>query len=293
MATVRIDGTNLETEEPPEYFFFTNSHIEDRDYWERHLNELDSAWRKTNRIDYYNDYGVTLIYLGRYKEAEQVFKKIETVIPGLYNTAANLGTTYELLGENQLALEWISKGVQINPASHDSSEWLHVKILEVKIKGLEYNTAQYLLAYNSGNEVVPDSSLGKIKLESLRDAITFQLSERMVFIKPQEPIVALLLFELGNICAITDDIATSLFLYDKAKEYGYESDILNKRYKKFANMQAGADISDGELDRAATTISKAYNVKLILGAIGILIITILVFFLRRRHIRKLRSAKEH
>src|SRR6187431_1424119 len=94
-------------------------------YYEKELKEMDSLWRTNKDIDAYSDYGVLLVYLGRYAEAKTVFQEIERIVPSLYATAANLGTVYELLGDNESALKWISKAVEIDPASHENSEWLH------------------------------------------------------------------------------------------------------------------------------------------------------------------------
>lgn len=75
----------------------------------------------------------------------------------------------------------------------------------------------------------------------MRDALYYQLQERMSFIKPTDSIVAMLLFELGNVCAITNDVTLSLRIYDQAKEYGYQSEVFNKRYRKFLKLQHGLD----------------------------------------------------
>lgn len=110
---------------------------ENKEEYEEDLKELDSLWRVNGKLDDYSDYGVRLVYLGRYNEAKAVFGHIEKLQPGRYATAANSGTVYELLGQNDSALYWIKRAVQIDPTSHYGSEWLHVKILEAKIEGNE------------------------------------------------------------------------------------------------------------------------------------------------------------
>ena len=47
--------------------------------------------------------------------------------PNEYVVIANLGTTYELMGNNEKALEYIKKGMKLNPRSHNGSEWIHVE----------------------------------------------------------------------------------------------------------------------------------------------------------------------
>jgi tetratricopeptide (TPR) repeat protein len=208
---------------------------------ERRLKKLDSTWKADGILDDYSDYGVTLAYLSRYQEALKVFQEIEAKDPGRYATAANMGTTYELLGNNELAYQWIKKAVEIDPSSHDSSEWLHVKILEVKIKGDKYLNTQYLLGTDFGTDVLPQSSRSKSELWSLRNAIFYQLNERVSFIKPKDKIVALLLYELGNICTITDEATSAYRVYQKAKEYGYDSPLFQRRFEYVRELQSKID----------------------------------------------------
>lgn len=200
------------------------------------LKKLDSLWKATKNIDYYSDYGVVLVYLGRYTEAKDIFQKIEKVAPGRYATAASLGTVYELLGDNTQALQWIKRAVEINPKSHNNSEWLHVKILEAKVKGDSFVTSDFLIGTNFGNDVKPASSMDSLALVKLQEALFYQLYERVSFIKPKDKIVGLLLFELGNVYALTADITMSLRLYDMAKAYGYSSEVFEKRYALFKSM---------------------------------------------------------
>lgn len=133
------------------------------------------------------------------------------------------------------------KAVKIDPTSHDHSEWLHVKILEAKIGGEQLITSKFLIGTEFGSDTLPKSKLSSKKLHKLRDAVYYQLNERVSFIKPKDKIVALLLFELGNICAITDDATSTLRIYDRAKEYGYTSEVFDWRYNKLLKMQIAVD----------------------------------------------------
>ncbi|MEM7391121.1 MAG: hypothetical protein AAF492_02140 [Verrucomicrobiota bacterium] len=63
-----------------------------------------------------------------------LLQRMEAETPGRYNTAANLGTAYELSGDNRNALTWIREGIERNPKAHDGTEWLHAVILETKIE---------------------------------------------------------------------------------------------------------------------------------------------------------------
>ncbi|MBC7487473.1 MAG: tetratricopeptide repeat protein [Cytophagaceae bacterium] len=212
-------------------------------YWKRefgsiyHLHELDSLWKTNKSITDYNDYGVQLVYLKRYKEALVVFQNIERMSPGRYNTLANMGTTYELLGQDKLALEWIKKAVAKNPKSHFGSEWFHVKILEAKIKGPSSWNSTFLIGTDFGTDSIPKSTRSKKALRSLTEDIFHQLLERMKFIKPKDEMMAILLFEYGNLVALTDDATSSYRVYSIAKAYGYSSELFDKRYDYSKKLQ--------------------------------------------------------
>ncbi len=204
------------------------------------LKHLDSLWKATNDINYLSDYGVVLIFHKKYEEAKDVYLNIEKIKPNQYTTAANLGTVYELLGDNAEALKWIKKSVQINAASHDSSEWLHVKILEAKIKGDKFITSDFLLNTNFGTDSMPASSLKPAELIRLRKALFYQLNERVTFIHPQDKIVAELLFDLANVALLTGaHIYDVNDVYSMAKKYGYADPLWEKRsiYTKHLSLK--------------------------------------------------------
>lgn len=207
------------------------------------LHEADSIYKRTGKLDDYSDLGSMMVYTGQYLKAKQIFQEIEEKTPGLYQTAANLGTTYELLGQNDSALYWIKRAVEINPNSHRGSEWIHVKILEAKVKANgdeKYLWTHSILSLDFGDDKIPVNKTN-LDLQNLRDNLYDQLNERMSFIKPKDPIVAQLLFDLGNVCALTRDATSGLQVYQSAKEYGYISDLFDKRISYFEKLQFKAD----------------------------------------------------
>jgi tetratricopeptide (TPR) repeat protein len=193
------------------------------------MEELDSLWKKTKNFDYRIDYGVLLVLKGEYEKAEKLFLSIEKKKPGMYATAANVGTLYELMGKNELALQWIKKAVAIDPMSHNGSEWIHVKILEAKIGGDSLATGRFLLNVNFGTGEVPVSDLKPDSLEKLRLAIYYQLNERVYFIRPEDKIVAALMFELANVTWITGREKEAHAIYQLARDYGLKDELLEKR----------------------------------------------------------------
>lgn len=199
------------------------------DFTERAKFELDSLYRKTKDLDYLSDKGYILIIEKKYDEALSLYLRIEKLKPNRYSTASNIGTLYELMGNNEEALKWINKSITINPKSHNGSEWLHSRILEAKINGEKFQTAKFLLNTDFGKEIRPVSQLDTLQLNKLDRSLNYQLNERISFIKPKDNIIAILLFELGNIKMIKGEFNTAKAILEEAKKYGLNSQILEKR----------------------------------------------------------------
>lgn len=221
------------------------------------LKNLDSLYQKTDSIEFLSDKGVLLIFLKEYKAAEQIYLFIESKIPNLYSTASNLGTLYELMGDNQKALKWIKKSYKIDPKSHNNSEWIHINILEAKIKGKDYINSNNLINYSFKDSTYPISNLTKKELESLADALYFQLNERITFIKEKDEIVGLLLFELGN-CEYAlgeHNYGTAIEDYKLALKYGYVTeDIIERLDDSYKSYQKWFDIHMENLKNKSTPL---------------------------------------
>ena len=196
------------------------------------IKQLDSLYKNTKDLDYLSDKGLLLILLKRYDEAVKLYLQIEKLEPNRYSTSSNIGTAYELLGQNKKALLWIKKSVEIDPKSHKSSEWIHVKILEAKIRGQEFYTSKFLLNTEFGIETNPISNLNKDELQKLSDGLYYQLNERLSFVAPKEKIVAQLLFDLGNVALLLDNYADALADYEEAKNYGFAGQLIEQRIKE-------------------------------------------------------------
>ncbi|MBL0745651.1 hypothetical protein [Chryseolinea lacunae] len=193
------------------------------------LAELDSLFDATKDFDYLSDKGVLLIILEHYKEAIALYLDIEKRAPGRYSTASNIGTAYELAGQNEDALKWITRAIEIDASSHHNSEWIHVKILEAKIKGDQYITTQHLLNTDFGDDDTPVSELSDAELEDLSKALFYQLNERVSFVQPQDKIVAQLLFDLGNMAFLLGHYKDAAGDYDRAKLYGFNGALIESR----------------------------------------------------------------
>lgn len=196
---------------------------------EKTITSLEQYYKTTKNLNYLSDKGYVLIVLGKYQEAIDLYKRIEAIQPDRYSTSSNIGTAYELIGNNSEALKWIEKALRLNPNSHHSSEWIHANILKAKIKGEKFYNSDYILDVNFGNETIPSTKLSKRELQHLRQSLYYQLNERVSFVEPKEKIIAELIFELGNIAYLLGDKDEANDDYKLAEKYGYEGHLLEKR----------------------------------------------------------------
>ena len=203
----------------------------DKSSLQKKADALLAAYKRTDSIKYYSDYANALVYLGSYQKAKSIYIEIEKNHPNLYRTASNLGTVYELLGENKLALQWIKEGIQRNAASHHYSEWIHVKILEHKLSGVG-NTDHSILQLDFGQDDKP-SNPSQYDLKKLEKQIRLQLKERLFFIKPPNAIMGNIYFDLGNVLAQTTDMQSALESYQEAERFGFNSKLMQRRVAVF------------------------------------------------------------
>lgn len=142
---------------------------------------ISRASRKGHAFTERNDYAVALVYSGRHLEAIVILLGIERDFPGKYATASNLGTAYELSGNLDEALKWISEGIKRNPGSHAGTEWLHVAILETK-KKLK-NDPHWLVSHS-----VLDGHQGRFRADKEK-ALEYQLNEWLNFVRSNDPVM--------------------------------------------------------------------------------------------------------
>jgi tetratricopeptide (TPR) repeat protein len=117
------------------FFYMSKKH---RTFDTEYIKEkLAIAEAKPNaKTDFKIQSNIALYYmkLGEVKKALQILEPLYDKYPNEYTISANLGTAYELDGQLNKALQLIKNGYAINSESHFGSEWIHIKILEAKIK---------------------------------------------------------------------------------------------------------------------------------------------------------------
>lgn len=182
-------------------------HLTSKD-WEFALAEANTARaRKDGEFD--NAIAVALIHLGKTERALNILEKLEKKAPGSYYVAANLGTAYELVGDNERAYQWIAESIKRNPQSHFGTEWLHLEILKAKQaikedpKWIETNSVLGINWASVGNDLSKIKANGHnntvYNADAIIRALEYQLHERTEFVKPTDPTVASLLYDLSHL----------------------------------------------------------------------------------------------
>lgn len=201
------------------------------------LQALEAAVQKEPSLANRNDHAVALIRAGKHTIAIGLLEQLEKEFPGEYQVAANLGTAYELAGNNPKALQWIRTGVERNPHSHEGSEWVHVKILEAKIH--EQKTPGWLktrsvVGVSFGTQPLPASPKtlpagndgNPVTIAFLQESIAYQLKERSFFVDAPDPIMGDLFFDYGQAAALTQGVNLSVDVLKVAQAYGAPREAL-------------------------------------------------------------------
>ncbi|HKC68615.1 MAG TPA: tetratricopeptide repeat protein [Bacteroidia bacterium] len=184
------------------------------------LKKLKAKLEKEKNYMLLSDYSLCLMKLGKPKEALDILIELYKHYPNEYKIAANLGTAYEINGQNDSALKYIKRDMQLNPNDHEGSEWVHVKILETKLalkKDPTYLTNHTVL------QLTPAQKKDSIVLQH----ISIQLQERVPFtpvtLAPDE-LMASLFVDLADISASIKSIEYARAYYQIAKKY-YNSQL--------------------------------------------------------------------
>lgn len=213
---------------------------------------LAKAVRENPDFQNHNDLGVNLIRQGRMVEAIRFFVAIEKRFPGRPETAANLGTALELIGSDDVALQWIRIGIRRNAAEHEGTEWLHARILEAKIalkRDPRYLEARSVAGVRFGSAVLPalpatypPGNDGRpVSAYALNMALSYQLHERMTFVKPKDAVVANLLTDWATLNLAGGPVESAEALYPLAERYGAQrTPLVNARLAEIRRILASA-----------------------------------------------------
>jgi tetratricopeptide (TPR) repeat protein len=177
-----------------------------------------------------SDYSVMLMKMGKNNVALTILQSLYAAHPDQYQLAANLGTSYELAGEVDSALKYIKRGIVLNPNAHDGSEWVHVKVLETKIK---LRTDSLYLKSNTVLGLNKEQEYDTL----VAHQIEIQLRERFPFCPGPDPIMASLMEDFADITLNINSIEDAKTYYNICKYYfGDSSATINEKIKETMNL---------------------------------------------------------
>lgn len=194
------------------------------------LNPFNKNFNKEHSFMLLSDYSIGLMKLGKPKQALQILEALNKNLPNQAKVVSNLGTAYELNGELDSALKYIRLGIKLNSKDHEGSEWVHVKVLETKLKLL--TQLDYLKTHSLLN------LSGKQKNDSIVcSQIDIQIRERFPFSLGSDPIMASLLIDLAYCYANRKSVEYAKALYQIAREYyGDKSKRLKTKINEMQNL---------------------------------------------------------
>ncbi len=214
---------------------------------ERRLKNLQEKLKTERDYKLLSDYAVLLLQAGKTEIALDILEQLSIKHPNDYQIAANLGTAYELSGNNEKALEYIKRGLELNPDSHGGSEWVHVALLEAKLKLAEDST--YLK-----NRTVLNLTEAQENDAKVLDQLLIQVRERFPFCKgPNDPIMASLLIDLGDCFANTASLEVAKTCYEIAHHYygasSTETDPKIEKVKELLRQYSGRSLDQPAMQR--------------------------------------------
>jgi len=223
------------------------------------IAKLEAAYRKEPNLQHTNDLAVGRLLTGRHSEAISLLKEAEKRFPGQAIVAANLGTAYELSGNDAEALGWIREGVRRDPQEHEGTEWLHVKILEAKTalsRDPEWLKKNTVLGLNFGDAEVPvmpamlpQNEKGEARTPAeIGRAISYQMYERKKFVPPPNAVIGDLYAARGDLSyavgrprRFADRIGDPANDYAEALQYGAARQALvQQRKQRFEKSEAAS-----------------------------------------------------
>lgn len=220
-----------------------------------------------------NDYAAVLIHRGEAAKAVAVLKAVEAEHPGEYIVAANLGTAYELSGDLAQAHRWIDEGIRRNANAHEGTEWLHLRILEARMalaKDPAWLKSHSVLGMSFGSDEHPErpSTLpkGATNPDEVINALTYQLHERMAFVKAPDAMVGGMLADLGDLLFLFRSADVAIPVYGLALSYQpLHAELVGRRKAASEELVRSRRHSDSSIGLAL-----AWSAALLLGGAGLL-----------------------
>ncbi|NOQ70986.1 MAG: hypothetical protein GQ574_03230 [Crocinitomix sp.] len=190
------------------------------------LPDLEADFQNKKSPYLLSDYAVLLMKAGKIEASLALLIELNRNLPNEYQIAANLGTAYELNGELDSAIHYINRGMELNPEAHEGSEWVHIKVLECKLKQIENPN------YLNNTSVLELTAEQKANYKT-RHQLEIQIRERFPFTPGPNQIMASLMIDLGDCYASDLSIEYAKAFYTIAAEYyGAETEITSPKISK-------------------------------------------------------------
>ena len=199
---------------------------------QRKLDKVNTKISKgTANFKDHSNRALALMKLGELDTAVLILQGLAHSHPKEYTIQANLGTVYELRGELDSALKYISLGLKLNPDSHLGSEWIHKEILLAKIKRKK---DKYWMTHNPilSDSVIRKHSTSKRRFQSVFHHITYQVGTRAPFTPAPNEVMGNLLETAGDESAKTDTYENAILCYAYALKYYPNNYQLKDRVQK-------------------------------------------------------------
>ncbi|MCU0434591.1 MAG: hypothetical protein MUC87_14145 [Bacteroidia bacterium] len=218
---------------------------------DRHFGELRVLNPACATYKDSSDFAVNQLKRGYVGQGLQILLLLSAAHPHEYVIAANLGTAYELAGQNDSALKWIEYSLVLNPNAHEGTEWVHTDILKAKInlaKDSQWLSKNHVLNINRkdfGLSIFGNDP-AKVQLYNTLKAIYIQLNERLPFTWPGDKI-------MGDICADAAQIIENTSIevgmawWELALEFGVPSSCPDPVIRMQRLEEAGKKIQDEPL----------------------------------------------
>jgi tetratricopeptide (TPR) repeat protein len=190
--------------------------------------------KDSKRWELYNELAVLDIFDGKYSDAKRKLFQAANLKGFNYSVSSNLGVVYELMGNNDSALYYVKRAMTLEPSSHRRSEWIHLKLLEAKLKDADWVYTNSIITINKESNNFSSGTVtteeGEMSIDRLIDQIDYQLHERMIFVKPKDKYVANLLVTLGRLYSLKYDNGNADNVFRMAIEY---DDQFKEQSEKF------------------------------------------------------------
>ncbi|WP_421753126.1 tetratricopeptide repeat protein [Croceimicrobium sp.] len=222
----------------------------DKDWlWSQKKELEEKIKRKPQNFQFKSDLSLVLMQLGMTDSALSILRPLIKLYPTEYNVVANLGTAFELKGKLDSALILIRKGYELNPLSHRGSEWIHIKILEAKIKAKRSNpTWMQRNAIITMEELEQRLGEGELKAEQVNLDFNYQIRTRVPFTPAPNAVLSNLFETLGDFNEKYGTYEQALLAYAYSMKFSSNPNYNENIRRKIKNLNRQLHENKGEHD---------------------------------------------